>query len=201
MAHKQQRRQRLLAVLGSALVAASALTACGGSGTATAGGDTAGHGAPPSPTVSAGPWLPACDVLSDDEAAAAASGYGTTITVTGHKAEETQDPSGNRISNCYYAMTGAKGNRTLSAPGMALRVYDNGAYTYFPLRQGYERVDGLGDEATWNLGDPPSLLVRVGQRLYEFGGPPPIMDLTGAQFKQMERDVLMKAAKSALAKV
>jgi hypothetical protein len=211
MITNQQRtrhRPRPFAVLATALVAGAALSACGGSGRGTSGpaiapfgpaATDAGNAA--SPTVSAGPWVAACDVLSDAAAVAAASGYGTTITVTGHRPEETQGPSGDRISSCFYAMTGAKGNRTLSGSGLVLKVYEKGAYVYFPLRKGYERVDGVGDEAAWDLTDPPSLLVRVGQRLYEFSGPPPIMDLTGTQFKQMEKDVLVKTAKSALAKV
>jgi hypothetical protein len=203
-------RPRLLAVLAGVLVAGAALSACGGSGRSTTGPTIAPFGraataggvpAPPSPTASAGPWVSACDVLSDNDAVAAASGYGTTITVTGHKAEETQSPSGDRISTCRYAMTAAKGNESVSGGGIVLRVSENAAYVYFPLRAGYERVGGVGDEAAWNLADPPSLLVRVGQRLYEFSGPPPWMDLTDAQFKQMDRDVLVKAAKSALAKV
>jgi hypothetical protein len=204
-------RQRLLAVLASALVAGLALAACGGSGRASVGpgfpfgpqasggGDTTGGILP---SGSSGPWVAACDLLSDGEVAALVNGYGTTVTVTGHQAKETQNSPSDRISACDYALRGTKGNETLTAGGISITVDEIGAlYYFFPLSHGFQRVDGLGDEAAWTTADPPELFVRVGERLYQFNGGAPIITDDADQIDQLRRDVLLKVAKATIAKI
>jgi hypothetical protein len=118
-------------------------------------------------TGSPGPWTTACSVLAHADVTAATNGYGSRIVVTGHQPEESQNSPDDRISECHVALVGyddADGLRgRTQGLEVSLVIDEIGALYYFPLRQGYQHVDGLGNDAAWVPRRPPKLIVRIGE--------------------------------------
>jgi hypothetical protein len=148
------------------------------------------------PTHDPGPWTSACDAVSDAQVIAAASGYGTTITVIGHEPKEETD-GGGRISTCVFALKGSKGNGSVTGPGIEVSIAEGDADIYFPPDNGQEAIPGLGDGAYWGQSSPPSIYSHIGKRLYKVSGTAPVID--AANLDQINKDVVLKVAQAVLA--
>jgi hypothetical protein len=186
MGARSPHRWLRLAVL---VAVAVGIPGCGGSGGpgGSGGGSAAqppslfpldGSAAPLFAPLSGSPgaWVIACSVLTEADVAAATSGYGTKIVVTGHQAKEEQNEPDDRISTCDFPLVGVEDvdgmHNTISGLGLTLVIDEIGA------------------------------LVRIGDRLYKFSGRAPYgSNVSNAQGAQWDREILVKLAKVVMAKV